>query len=125
MATTTETRPRPVVGTEYEDATRAMPRPDIRIKQTNTGSNSVFAYLIAALVLIAGGYYAYTTYYSPTLTAPAATQSSTTLPKSDTVVPVAPVPATPPASSSATPQAEPPAVAPATPATPPAKTTTP
>jgi hypothetical protein len=127
MAVTNETRPRPVTGaeSEFDRASRTMPRPEVRVNQTNNGSNGVIAYLIAALVIVVGGYYVYTSYYAPTAPTPAATQSSTTLPKSDTVVPVTPVPATPPAESTATPPAEPPATAPAAPVTPPAATTTP
>jgi hypothetical protein len=124
MATTTETRTRPPIGTEFGGTSNTTPRPDIRVTQSNAGSNSAFAYIIAALVVIIGGYYVYTSYYSPTITAPAATQSST-LPKSETVIPVAPVPATPPAATTTVTPVEPPATAPAAPATPPATTTTP
>ena len=124
MATTTETRPRPVTGaeSEFDHASHATPRPEIRVNQSNLGSNSSIPYLILALVLIVGGYFLYTNYWNSTFMAPAATQSSTTLPKSEVIVPV---PVTPPAATTVTPPVDAPATTPVVPATPPATTTTP
>lgn len=124
MATTTETRPRPVTGaeSEFDHASRATPRPEIRVNQSSQGSNSSIPYLILALALIVGGYFLYTNYWNPTLMAPAATQSSTTLPKSEVIVPV---PVTPPATTTVAPPVDAPAPTPVAPATPPATTTTP
>ena len=124
MATTTENRPRPVTGaeSEFDHASRATPRPEIRVNQSNQGSNSSIPYLILALVLIVGGYFLYTNYWNPTSMVPAATQSSTTLPKSEVIVPA---PVTPPAVTTVTPPVDAPATTPAAPATPPATTTTP
>jgi hypothetical protein len=126
MATTTENRPRILTGaeSEFDHASRATQRPEVRVNQSNQGSGATFAYIILALVVIVGGYFLYTNYSGVPATAPATTQSDTTLPKSEVIVP------TPPAASTATPPADAPVVtpdapAPVVPATPPATTTTP
>ncbi len=123
MATSTDQKPRPVTGTEsdFDRTQRAAARPEVRINQTNQGSGNSIAYIIAALVVLVGAYYLYTSYYSPTV-----------MPPTTTEIAPAPAPATPPAApaaeapASATPPA---ATAPAAdvpvvpaPATPPATT---
>jgi hypothetical protein len=117
MATTTDNK-RPVTGaeSEFDHASRTTPRPEIRVNQTNQGSGSTIAYIIAALVIAVAGYYLYTSYYSPTAVTPTVTQ---TTPPPATTAPAADAPVvTPPAATSTTPPA-------AVPATPPATTTTP
>jgi hypothetical protein len=119
MATTTDNK-RPVTGaeSEFDHASRTTPRPEIRVNQTNQGSGSTIAYIIAALVIAVAGYYLYTSYYSPTSVTPSVTQ---TTPPPAVTAPAADAPAvTPPAATA--PATDAPA---ATPATPPATTTTP
>ena len=111
MATTTENRPRPITGaeSEFNHASRAMPRPEIRVSQSNQGAGNAIAYIIAALVIAVGGYYFYISYYNPAVVAPAITQ---TTPPPTATAPAVDMPVvTPPAATSTTP----PTIVPATP----------
>lgn len=110
MTAYTETKPRTVTGaeSEFDRADRAIPRPEVRVTQTNRGSNNPLVYIIAALVLAVGGYLLSTYNWSPTTPVPTITQNNTTLPAPETITPV---PVTPPAAE----KTAPPATAPVTP----------
>ncbi|MGB9141070.1 MAG: hypothetical protein WCB71_02605 [Aestuariivirga sp.] len=112
MVTYTEPKPRIATGaeSEFDRNEKAMPRPEVRVTQTNRGSGGTIAYVIAALVLIIGGYLLYTNNWSQTTVVPTVTQNNTTLPAPDTITPV---PVTPPAAE----KTAPPATVPATPGT--------
>ena len=112
MVTYTEPKPRIATGaeSEFDRTEKAMPRPDVRVTQTNSGSGGTIAYVIAALVLIIGGYLLYTNNWSQTTVVPTVTQNNTTLPAPDTITPV---PVTPPAAE----KTAPPAAVPPAPAT--------
>jgi hypothetical protein len=72
------TSPRFTARAESEfDHAHNTPRPGIRVTQSNEGSGSTIAYIVAAIVLLAGAYLLFTSNMSTT--------------------PSAPVPATPPA----------------------------
>jgi hypothetical protein len=110
MAAYAEVKPKTVTGVESE-LDRGTPRPEIRITQSNKGSGSTIAYIVAAIVLLAGAYLLYTNNMSTTTVVPSVTQNNTTLPTPDVVIPTTPEPATPPAAE----KTNPPAAAPATP----------
>ena len=95
MVVYAEQKPRTVTGaeSEFDRAENAIPRPEIRVTQSNLGSNSAITYLIAALVLIVGAYFLYTNNWSTATVVPSVTQNNTTLPAPDLIVPV---PVTPP-----------------------------
>lgn len=103
-----EQKPRTVTGaeSEFDRAEQGFNRPEIRVTQSNLGSNSAITYLLAALVLIVGGYLLYTNNWSTTTVVPSVTQNNTTLPAPDAYTPV---PATPPAAE----KTAPPAIVPA------------
>ena len=104
MVVYAEQKPRTVTGaeSEFDRTENAIPRPEIRINQSNKGSNSAIAYLIAAIVLVVGAYLLYTNNWSPGVTAPSVTQNNTTLPTPDVIVPD---PATPPVAEKTAPPA--------------------
>jgi hypothetical protein len=114
MAAYAEVKPKTVTLAESE-FDRGTPRPEIRITQSTKGSGSTIAYIVAAIVLIAGAYLLYTSNASTTTVVPTVTQNNTTLPAPDVVIPKSPDPATPPAAEKTAPPA-------AVPATPPAST---
>jgi hypothetical protein len=93
MATSTDKRPPPLSGGGQAG------------RKVSDGTGNMIAYIIAGIAVLFGGYYLYTTYYSPTPVTPAVTDG--TAPKQ--MPPVAATPAAPPVA----------------PATPPATTTTP
>lgn len=113
MVVYTASKPKTVTGaeSEFDRTENAIPRPEIRINQSNKGSNSAIAYLIAAIVLVVGGYLLYTNNWSTSAVAPSITQNNTTLPAPDLIVPV---PATPPVSEKTAPPANAPVTPPAT-----------
>jgi hypothetical protein len=113
MAAYAEVKPKTVTLAESE-FDRGMPRPEIRINQTTKGSGSTIAYIVAAIVLIAGAYLLYTSNAGTTTVVPTVTQNNTTLPAPDVVIPKSPDPATPPAAEKTTPPAAVPATPPAT-----------
>ena len=100
MVVYAEQKPRTVTGaeSEFDRTENAIPRPVIRINQSNKGSNSAIAYLIAAIVLIVGAYLLYSNNWSTSAVAPSITQNNTTLPAPDLIVPV---PATSPTTGTA------------------------
>ena len=110
MVVYTEQKPRTVTGaeSEFDRAENGIPRPEVRVTQSNSGSNSAIAYVIAAIVLAVGAYFLYTHNWSPTAVAPSVTQNNITLPAPDAITPD---PATPPAAE----KTAPPATAPITP----------
>jgi cell division protein FtsN len=111
MVTYTDTKPKAVTGAESEfDHAHNAPRPGIQVTQSNKGSGSTIAYIVAAIVLLAGGYLLYTNNMSTTTAVPSVTQNNTTI----TPDPVEPAPAAPPAMEQTTPPAPVPATPPAT-----------
>jgi hypothetical protein len=118
MVTYTDTKPKTVTGAESEfDHAHNAPRPAIHVTQSTKGSGATIAYIIAAIVLIAGAYLLYTNNTSTTTVVPSVTQNNTTIAPD----PVEPAPATPPAMEQTTPPAVEPTTPPVTvPATPPA-----
>ena len=102
MVVYAEQKPRTVTGaeSEFDRAENAIPRPEIRVTQSNLGSNSAITYLIAALVLIVGAYFLYTNNWNTATVVPSVTQNNTTLPAPDLIVPV---PVTPPVSEKTAP----------------------
>lgn len=111
MVTYADTKPKTVTGAESEfDHARNATRPGIQVTQSNKGSGSTIAYIVAAIVLIAGAYLLYTNNMSTTTVVPSVTQNNTTI----TPDPVEPAPATPPAMEQTTPPAPVPATPPAT-----------
>ena len=78
--------------------------------ESNKGSGSTIAYIVAAIVLLAGAYLLYTNNMNTTTVVPSVTQNNTTI----TPDPVEPAPATPPAMEHTTPPAPVPATPPAT-----------
>ena len=110
MVVYTEQKPRTVTGaeSEFDRAEQGFNRPEIRVTQSNLGTNGAIAYLLAALVLVVGGYLLYTNNWSTTTVVPSVTQNNTTLPAPDAYTPV---PVTPPAAE----KTAPPATAPITP----------
>jgi cell division protein FtsN len=107
MATSTDQKPRTGAGSEFDEAGRGSLRPEINVNQSNRGSNSTIAYIIAAVVLVVGAYLLYTNTWSTTTVVPTVTQNNTTLPAPapDAVAPVTPVPVAPPAADTTTPPA--------------------
>ena len=106
MTVYTDQNPRTGSGSKFDQAEQGFTRPEIRVTQSNLGSNSAIAYLIAALVLAVGAYLLYTNNWSTTTVVPSVTQNNTTLPAPDAYTPV---PATPPAAE----KTAPPAIVPA------------
>jgi hypothetical protein len=104
MAVYAEVKPKTVTGAESE-FDRGIPGPEIRITQSNKGSGSTIAYIVAAIVLFAGAYLLYTNNVSTTTVVPTITQNNTTLPAPDAMDPAIPVPAAPPVSDTSAPPA--------------------
>ena len=94
-----------------ETGAKSDQRPEIHVTQSNKGSGSTIAYIVAAIVLIAGAYLLFANNTSTTTVVPSVMQNNTTLPAPDLV---APAPATPPAMEPTTPPAPVPATPPAT-----------
>ena len=77
-------------------------RPDVNLNQTNQNSNGILGIVIAALVVIAAGYFLFTGGPSTQTTAPVATQNSAPAPAPSAAEKVTPVPAAPSAVDSTT-----------------------
>jgi hypothetical protein len=90
---------------EFDRAEKAIPRPEIRITQSNRGSSGTLGFIVAAIVLIAGAYLLYTNYSGPVTVVPTVTQNNITVPAPDATDPATPVPAAPPVSDTTTPPA--------------------
>ncbi len=92
----------------------ADPRPGVNVTQTNKGSGTTIAYIIAAIVVVVGAYLLFFNNPGTSPVVPSVTQNNTIVPAPDAVTPapVTPAPdaATPPAMETA-----PAAPAPATP----------
>ncbi len=122
MAISTEQMPKKTTAaeSEFDRAQRGVPRPEIRVNQSNQSSGGSLSYIIGAVVLVIAAYFLYTNYApSPKLVTPV-TQTETTAP-----APVVVIPVTPPAAETVTPPVVVPTPPAATvPATPPAAGTT-
>ena len=108
MVTYADPKPKTEMGTESGQ------RPAIHVTQSNKGSGSTIAYIVAAIVLLAGAYFLYTSNMSTTTVVPSVTQNNTIIAPD----PVEPAPATPPAMEQTTPApvpATPPATEPVAP----------
>ena len=106
MVVYAEQKPRTGAGSEFDRVENGVPRPEVRVIQSTSGSNSAIAYLLAALVLAVGAYFLYTNNWSPTTVTPSVTQNNITLPAPDAITPD---PATPPAAEKTAPPATVPA----------------
>jgi flagellar basal body-associated protein FliL len=93
-----------------ETRTESDQRPAIHVTQSSKGNGSTIAYIVVAIVLLAGAYFLYTNNMSTTTVVPSVTQNNTTIAPD----PVEPAPATPPAMEQTTPPAPVPATPPAT-----------
>jgi hypothetical protein len=107
MVAYAEVKPKTVTSaeSEFDRAEKGATRPEIRITQSNTGSSGTIAYIVVAIVLIAGAYLLYTNNMSTMTVVPTITQNNTTLPAPDAMDPAISVPAAPPASDTTTPPA--------------------
>ena len=81
--------------------------PTVNLSQSNQNSNGIIGIIIAALVVIAAGYFLFSGGPSTQTTAPVATQNSAPAPAPSAMDKVTPVPATPPAADSTAPPATP------------------
>ena len=104
MVNYVDQKPKTLAESEF-DRTKGGVRPEVRINQSNSGTNRIIAIVIAALVLLVGGYILYTNYASTPEVTPPITQNNTIVPAPDTLAPATPAPATPPASQTTTPPA--------------------
>ena len=111
MVAYNEQKPKTVSPIElgFGQAENGTPRPEVNITQSNAGSTGTIVVVIAAIVLIVGAYFLYTTNWSDSTVVPSVTQNNITVPA--------------PAASTATPPAA--ATTKSDPATPPAAETTP
>ena len=115
MVVYNEQKPRTIIGaeSEFDRAENGIPRPEVRITQSNAGSSSAIALVIVAIVLAAGAYLLYTNNWSATTVAPPVTQNNITLTAPAAKAPdpadqpapavITPVPATPPAAEKTAP----------------------
>ena len=87
-------------------------KPDLHVNQSSQSSGTTIAIIVAALVLVVGGFLYFGNSSGPTDN-PQLTQNNTTLP-APIVEPADPVPATPPAAEPETAPIVPPGDAPAT-----------
>ena len=76
-----------------------IPRPEVNITQSNASSTGTIVVVIAAIVLIVGAYFLYTTNWSDSTVVPTVTQNNITVPAPAATA----VPANPPASVAITP----------------------
>lgn len=84
-------------------------KPDLQVNQSNGGSGTTIAIIVAALVLVVGAFLFFGNNWNTATEGPKVTQNNTTLP-----APVIEEPAATPPAQPATPPATPPADAPAT-----------
>jgi hypothetical protein len=113
MDTYRDQKIRPTVTSQTDGNDDLYVRPDVNLNQSNQSSNGIVGIVIAALVLIAAGYFLFSGGPSTQTTAPVATQNSAPAPAPapSAAEKVAPVPAVPSAADSTT---APAAMAPAT-----------
>lgn len=104
MVNYADQKPKTLAESEFDRAKGGV-RPEVRINRSNSGSTSIIAIVIAALVLLGAGYLLYTNYASTPTVTPPITQNNTIVPAPDTSAPATPAPATPPASQTTTPPA--------------------
>lgn len=95
MVSYTEQKPRTATRTEtdFVRAESGVPRPEVRISQSNTGSNSTIAYVIAAIVLAVGAYFLISN-WAPTTVEQPVTENKISLP-APAATPQAPTAVTP------------------------------
>ncbi len=110
MVTYTDTKPKTVTGAELEFDHADCAASGNSGHPVEQGFRSTIAYIVAAIVLIAGAYLLYTNNMSTTTVVPSVTQNNTTIAPD----PVEPAPATPPAMEQTTPPVTVPATPPAT-----------
>ena len=98
MVDYTEQKPRITSGaqSEFGGVENGIPRPEIRISQSNSGSSSGIAFVVVAIVLAVGAYYLYAGSWSTESVTPSVTQNNITLP-APIIAPDAATPSVPPA----------------------------
>ena len=101
MDTYRDQKIRPTVTSQTDGNDDLYVRPDVNLNQSNQSSNGVVGIIIAALVLIAAGYFLFSGGPSTRTTAPVATQNSAPAPSATDKV--TPVPAAPAADSTTAP----------------------
>ena len=101
MDTYRDQKIRPTVTSQTDGNDDLYVRPDVNLNQSNQSSNGVVGIVIAALVLIAAGYFLFSGGPSTRTTAPVATQNSAPAPSATDKV--TPVPAAPAADSTTAP----------------------
>ena len=114
MDTYRDQKTRPPVTSRTEGNDELYVRPDVNLNQSNQSSNGIIGIVIAALVVLAAGYFLFAGGPGTQTAAPVATQNSAPAPSATDKV--TPVPAAPPAADSTTAPATtaPAATAPAT-----------